>query len=123
MPLYEYKCDKCNRKFETFRTVEMRRDAPCPKCEEMSFKVISSVSTAVDATIRDARGTPIWYPKTGGKHYDRVLKKTFHSKREKADYMNEIGVAMDGSENPKKWPVESGDARNKSYRKSMEMED
>ena len=75
---------------------------------------------AVDQAIRDVNGTPIWYPEGGGKHYDRILKQTFYSKKEKAKYLEDNGLMMNGEEDPVNWSEQSGDMRNKSYRTEME---
>ncbi len=33
MPIYEYKCVKCNEKFEVYKTIRERDEAVnCPKC-------------------------------------------------------------------------------------------
>lgn len=34
MPIYEYRCKKCNRRFELVRRLAARDDAaPCPRCK------------------------------------------------------------------------------------------
>ena len=32
MPIYDFKCDKCNHRFELFTSISQRREAVCPKC-------------------------------------------------------------------------------------------
>jgi len=42
MPVYEYKCDPCNRKFELMRPMSMAREsAPCPKCTQQAPRALS----------------------------------------------------------------------------------
>jgi putative FmdB family regulatory protein len=44
MPIYEYRCEECGRKFEQLRRMsEADKDVICPKCE--SRKVKRQVST------------------------------------------------------------------------------
>ena len=45
MPLYDYLCDKCGKKFEDFRSIAERHQAPCPICGKPSEKQISSFFT------------------------------------------------------------------------------
>ena len=32
MPIYDFKCDKCDHRFELFRSISQRGQATCPKC-------------------------------------------------------------------------------------------
>lgn len=32
MPLYEYKCTECGRRFEALRSIDRRDDVACDKC-------------------------------------------------------------------------------------------
>lgn len=64
----------------------------------------------VDSKYRDLRGTPIYFPKVGS-HFDRALQRTFHSKKEKAQYLKEHNLIMDGSYTEKK-------IKNQTVRKS-----
>jgi len=42
MPLYEYKCKKCNNKFEKLRPINQSSEgAQCPGCQEMAERVFS----------------------------------------------------------------------------------
>ena len=120
MPIYAYECDTCKLSFDRYNTVQNRAYYDCPECGKPVKKILSIPRMSADLNVRDLNGTPIWYPPAGGKHYDRVLKKTFYSKKEKADYMKEQRIVMDGSSDPASFPVEAGDMRNKSYRTQME---
>jgi len=42
MRLYDYKCEKCNRYFEAFNTVENRHNMECPQCQSKAKKVLST---------------------------------------------------------------------------------
>ncbi len=124
MPLYDYVCEKCDFKFTEFIRFADRNNMKCHHCGEKATKLISDrINSAVDSEQRDLLGTPVWFPKNKSSYYDRFLGKTFHSKAEKVKYMNEKRLVMDGSNNPKEWPVEAGDMRKKSYRKQMNMDD
>lgn len=123
MPIYTYRCEDCRLEFDRFKPVSKRRMHKCPECGEMVGKVLSVPSTAVDSTIRDLRGQPIWFPKDGRPYFDRALRRTFNSKQEKKQYMDDKKLVMDGSDNPKHWPIESGDLRSREYRKQHRLED
>lgn len=76
-----------------------------------------------DSKLRDSRGQPVWFPKDGRPYFDTALRRVFNTKQEKVSYMKEKNLVMDGSDSPKKWPIESGDVRSRAYRRSMRMED
>lgn len=42
MPTYEYKCDKCNHKFEEFQSMSSEPYAKCPVCGKKSKRVFSA---------------------------------------------------------------------------------
>lgn len=43
MPVYEYVCDKCNKRFEALRSASrMDEPAPCPGGHPKSHRVLSS---------------------------------------------------------------------------------
>jgi putative FmdB family regulatory protein len=44
MPVYEFKCDQCGHKFETFKHVDNRNDANCPLCGKPARRLFSPVS-------------------------------------------------------------------------------
>lgn len=66
-----------------------------------------------DTKYRDSRGELIHFPSDGRPYYDRALQKTFYSKKQKAEYMKEKKLVMDGSSDFKRKPIESGDALKK----------
>ena len=41
MPIYEYTCPQCGKKFETLKGMEQRLSAPCPQCNGTSSIVPS----------------------------------------------------------------------------------
>ena len=45
MPLYDFKCLKCDHVFEGFARYE-ERGKPCPKCEQVSIRLISLGTSA-----------------------------------------------------------------------------
>src|SRR5690349_8446075 len=119
--LYSYVCE-CGNVFEEFVSYEERNNVKC-KCGKLATKLLSDVNTAVDSNLKDLTGQKIWFPKDGKPYFDVALRRTFNSAKEKQQYMNQNRIVMDGSESPKNWPIESGDVRDKSYRKRMRMED
>jgi len=76
-----------------------------------------------DTKYRDGRGERVWFPKDGRPYFDKALRKTFNSIQEKTAYMKEKKIIMDGSSALKKYPIEAGELRDKSYRKNMRLED
>ena len=46
MPLYDYLCESCGKKFEDLRSLAERQNAPCPICGKPSDKQISSFFTS-----------------------------------------------------------------------------
>ena len=42
MPIYEYECLKCNRKFELLQPIQDRNNTKCPKCKQPVKLLISS---------------------------------------------------------------------------------
>jgi len=110
MPVYKYNCPECEYDFEAFQKMADRDKQYCLKCNKKADKLITAVGISIDSNIKDSVGTPIWFPKDGSSYYDRALDKTFHSKKEKQQYMNKEGIIMDGSD-WKKLPIEAGDVR------------
>ena len=111
-------CPVCNKVFKSHETADnhaARKDhwgdyepvselKKKPKIEETGFGVM------VDSKCRDSKGEPIYFPKVGS-HYDRALQKTFHSKKEKSEYLKTNNLCMDGSTDLKRRPIEAGDER------------
>ena len=64
-----------------------------------------------DSKYRDSRGEIIWFPKNEKPYFDRALQRTFHSKKEKCEYMKKNNLIMDGSSDLKRRPIEAGDRR------------
>ena len=81
------------------------------------------VAIMKDGEYRDCKGEKIWFPKDGRPYFDKALRRTFNTIKEKHQYMKENKLHMDGSTMPKRLPIEAGDMRNRSYRKSMRLED
>jgi len=56
MPLYEYQCKKCEKKFETLVSLKDRDDpAKCPDCgSEDTDKLMSTFSASVGSSARSA---------------------------------------------------------------------
>jgi len=42
MPIYEYRCPKCQQKFERIRDYSSRDGAECPKCGAVSDRLMST---------------------------------------------------------------------------------
>lgn len=122
---YDYECRECKEIFSDYSTVAERHNSkPCPDCNGASVKLIA-VETAVSFGMqyKDVKGTPIWFPKDGKPYFDKALRKTFASAKQKQSYMKEKKICMEGSSNPTKWPEAAGQMRDKSYRKQQRLED
>ena len=119
-PLYSYECDTCRLSFDRYNTIQNRSYNDCPECGKSVKKILSMPATAVDSQITDVNGCPIYYPKDSIQHYDRILKKTFYSKKEKAQYMKDNNMMMDGSSEPTWKDDRCGSMKDPSYRKEME---
>jgi len=46
MPLYDYLCESCGKKFEDIRSLAERQIAPCPVCGKQGEKQISGFFTS-----------------------------------------------------------------------------
>jgi len=123
MPLYEYEC-KCGLQFEEFRSYEHRNSVVC-QCgsREVSKLISRDLHDTNDSQYKDVFGTLIWFPKDGRPYFDIALRRTFNSIGEKQKYLKDNKLAMAGSDNPIRWPVEAGDNRSKAHRRAMRMED
>jgi len=55
MPIYEYNCPSCGRRFEEIRRMEDREGAPCPDCGAASKMALSRFS-AVTGSCRSSGG-------------------------------------------------------------------
>lgn len=79
-------------------SVEDRHSArSCPKCSNVSQKLISTPSGVMEVMLKDERGSPIWFPKNQSSYHDKQLNRTFHSAKEKQAHMKSKGIVMDGS--------------------------
>lgn len=43
MPVYEYRCEKCGKRFDQYRTVASRSVGRCPECGGRSRKILRPV--------------------------------------------------------------------------------
>ncbi len=90
---------------------------------EQSINAHGNNHAIVIDDLRDERGEKVWFPNDRRPYFDKSLQRTFNTKKEKQQYMKKNKLAMDGSSNPKRWDIDAGDNRERSYRKSMRMED
>jgi putative FmdB family regulatory protein len=56
VPLYDYLCEACGKKFEEFRSIAERKNAPCPICGKPGEKQISSFFTGGSASRQSGGG-------------------------------------------------------------------
>lgn len=42
MPLYEFKCSKCKNVFEIIQNNNTNREAKCPDCGGISYRIVSN---------------------------------------------------------------------------------
>jgi putative FmdB family regulatory protein len=61
MPIYEYSCTKCNKKFELMRSLSRSTEgASCPKCENRAERIMSgcySMSRSEGGVARTVAGS------------------------------------------------------------------
>lgn len=84
---------------------------------------LKNVWVTKDTKLRDEAGQPVWFPRDDRPYFDTALRQTFHSKREKVEYMKTHHLIMDGSTAPARWPQEAGDNRSRCHRRAMRLED
>jgi putative FmdB family regulatory protein len=98
MPLYDFECSTCGFRSEDFDGIRGDKVRNCPECGEYSYyRCIGAGGGFIIDTVRDTRGTPIWHP--GKPYFDKSLQRRFDTKKEKAKYMKDNGIVMDGSSN------------------------
>lgn len=79
MPIYEYRCERCDHVQDAVRSVESRHDGPvCSRCEHGTNLVISPVRF----------NAPIW----NVSYYDVGLGKPIRSSRERKYEMEKRGL-------------------------------
>lgn len=76
MPLYPFKCDKCNREEDEFQSANQEHTLLCPRCKAEMRRVFTPATTVVEFT-------PGW---------DMGAGKTFDTKRERDTYLSEKGL-------------------------------
>ena len=53
MPIYEYRCPKCEIDFELMRPMsEMSKPAPCPQCGTEAERLVSACASKVGIYVR-----------------------------------------------------------------------
>ena len=98
-----YEESYCNKLERKAHEKELIKEGKIYGIETTGFGVLK------DTKYRDSRGELIWFPKDDKPYFDRALQRTFHSKKEKCEYMKEKGLVMDGSSTPTRKPLEAGD--------------
>jgi putative FmdB family regulatory protein len=53
LPIYEYKCPRCNNKFDRFSRLKMRHEVVCPSCGVKADILISVCSASFGWRISD----------------------------------------------------------------------
>ena len=97
---YEFECTVCGKSFEEFRSVEERDMVT--HCDRFATRLISlGGGILIDQKLKDGKGNPIWFPKNNQSYFDKALQRTFHTKKQKCEYMKEKGYIMDGSRDKK----------------------
>lgn len=75
MPIYDYKCSKCNHCFEQMKFIADRNvpvEEPCPKCQEKTVELVIGAPAICDSV-----RIGLTKPDKGFKEVlDRVKKKT-----------------------------------------------
>jgi len=49
MPIYEYECDKCGKRFEELRSMDRRHEVECPDCKGAVHIRISTIGKPIEA--------------------------------------------------------------------------
>ena len=66
MPLYEYICQKCEAKFESFKHIGDRASSPCPECSNEAILVPSVFDFKFyNPFTKDGQGFTTEYAKKG----------------------------------------------------------
>jgi putative FmdB family regulatory protein len=66
MPIYEYRCEACERRFEVLTSfAERERAKPCPTCESLQTRVLVSSFAAVGGGSELSSTLPM-APSSGG---------------------------------------------------------
>lgn len=122
--IYQYQCS-CGHLFEQVNSYEKRHTARCPECSSTNVRKLLSNTTdkLLAGYLKDANGESIWFPRDGKPYFDKALRRTFVSAKEKQEYMTKNKIVMRGDAPITHWPKEAGDMRDKSYRRSMRWED
>lgn len=121
--IYEFQCKKCNVIQQHFRAVDDRDNLCICDCGEACDRMISNLAHVGMEPERDTMGQRIWFPKDNKPYFDKALRRTFHSAKEKKNYLKEKDLVMDGSSMPSRLPIEAGEMRNRSYRRENRLED
>lgn len=120
---YRYECE-CGHEFQKINTVENRHNAECPECNSKDVtKLLSGISRVMIGYEKDLNGEPIWFPRDGKPYFDRALRRTFNSSKEKKSWMDKRKIVMRGDAGPSVWKDGSGDMKNRSYRKENRWDD
>mgnify|MGYP001326710433 FL=1 len=87
MPIYEYKCEKCEHAFEEYLSISNRDkpiEEPCPECGEKHIKRgISETTMGVDMKM----GVPSWFGDKLQKMKEYTPKR-YHDNLDKAGNRN-----------------------------------
>ena len=97
-------CNKIHRKDHERQLI---KDGMMSGIEDSGFSVMK------DTQYRDGNGELIHFPGDGRPYFDMALQRTFHSKKEKCEYMKKNGLVMDGSSDKRNLQriPEAGDTR------------
>jgi len=105
---------------EVYQGILSKRKRKCPICGLKTLVRCFGIPQIITegTSLKDSKGTPIWFPKDGSPYYDRALNKVFKSAKEKQTFMNQNKLIMDGSSDKRNRPIESGDHRYDKVRKN-----
>lgn len=123
-------CKWCNKLLTGWDYDNTFKESFCDKLHRLEYEKINTDRNFLgnfvvlkDRQYKDRNGESVWFPKDGKPYFDKALRRTFNNVHEKMAFMDEHNLVMHGSESPKRWPVESGDMRSRSYRKQTRTED
>ena len=106
MPTYQYDCLKCDKEYETFKSIkEYKRDDPCPTCGNIGQRLIKPVQF-FNTGVQDAEfNIGLGKVTKNAKHRDELAKR--------------MGMIEIGNEKPevihKKFDTDREEKRKKSW--------
>lgn len=97
MPFYDYYCYECGKTLEIYQGIKDEKLSHCTYCGGRVDRLIGQARVMKDTKYRDVKGEIIHFPSDERPYFDKALNRTFHTKKEKWEYMKDNNLIMDGS--------------------------